>query len=84
VVWGIQARAYADGDALDQAWGVTVEVTDANAGTNEENISVATAAVTPAGSMAAGNRIQFRAYRLGSGADNLAANADLTQIGITY
>ena len=28
VVWGFQARAYADGDAIDGAWGTAQEVSD--------------------------------------------------------
>lgn len=75
VVWGIQGRAYADGAALDQAFGTAIEATDANTGTNQVNISAVTAAITLAGAPAAGQHAQFRIYRLGSGADNLAATA---------
>ena len=84
VVWGCQARAYADSDAIDQAFGAAVEVTDANNNTNDVNISAATAAITIAGAPAAGQMVQFKVYRLGSGADNLAATANLLQVIITY
>lgn len=84
VVWGCQGRAYADGDALDQAFGTAVEVTDANHGTNDVNISAATAAITLAGAPAAGQHAQFRIYRLGSGADNLLATARLLAVVIDF
>jgi hypothetical protein len=84
VVWGLQARAYADGNAIDKAFGAAQEVTDANNGTSDVNISAATAGITPAGAPAAGQHIQFRAYRLGSGADNLAATARLLEIRVTW
>ena len=47
VVLGIQARIYADGNAFDQAYGTAVEVTDANTGTSQVNISAISAAFTP-------------------------------------
>jgi hypothetical protein len=83
-VWGIQARAYADTNALDQAFGIAIEVTDANNGAGEVNISAATAAVTIAGAPAAGQHVQFRVYRLGSGADNLAATARFLEAKVAY
>jgi hypothetical protein len=84
VVWGCQARSYADSDAIDQAFGAAVEVTDANNAQNDVNISDATGAITIANSPAPGHMIQFQVYRLGSGADNLAATAKLLQVIITY
>jgi hypothetical protein len=84
VIWGCSARAYADNAALDQAFAAGVEVTDANQGNNIVNISSPTAAVTISGSPAAGQMVQFQVYRLGSGADNLAATANLLQVIITY
>ena len=85
VVWGIAARAYSDGITLDQAFGTAVEVTDANTATaNQVHISNATAAVTIAGSPAANQMVQFRIYRLGSGADNLAAVSNLMMTIISF
>lgn len=83
-VWGFQGRAYADANALDGAFGAAVEVTDANNGTNLVNQSAATGAITIAGSPGASRHVQFRAYRLGSGADNLAATARLLEVRLTY
>lgn len=83
-MWGLQARAFADGDAIDQAYGTAQEVTDANHPTNDVNISAASAGITPAGTPVAGQWVQFRAYRLGSGADDLAATARLAMIRVTW
>jgi hypothetical protein len=84
VVWGLQGRAYVDGAAIDQAFGVAVEVTDANNGSDVVNVSPATAAMTFAGAPAGGQHVQVRAYRLGSGADSLAATANLLEVRVTY
>ena len=83
-MWGCQARAYADSDAIDQAFGGAIEVTDANNATYDENVSAATGAITIGGVPAAGQWVQFQVYRLGSGADNLAASACLIEVIITY
>jgi hypothetical protein len=84
VVWGIQGRAYASGDAIDQAWGSAVEVTSANTAAYGDIKSSATAAVTLAGTVAGGNSVRIRAYRLGSGADNLAVAALLKCVRLNY
>jgi hypothetical protein len=85
VRWGLQARAYADSDLLDQAFGTAQEVTDANQATDDVNISAATAAITIGGTPAAGNFVQFRAYRNPpDAADTLAATAELLSIRVTY
>jgi|WetSurMetagenome_2_1015567.scaffolds.fasta_scaffold33347_1 hypothetical protein len=84
VVWGLQAVAYTSGDAIDAAFGTAQEVTSANLGTNDVVISQATPAITVAGHPAANAHIQFRAYRLGSGADNLAATANLLECVVHY
>jgi hypothetical protein len=85
VRWGLQGRAYADGDAIDQAFGTAQEVTDANQANDDVNISAATPAITLGGTPAAGNFVQFRAFRDPANAgDNLAATAELLAIRITY
>jgi hypothetical protein len=85
VEWGLAARAYADGDALDQAFGTPQEVTDANQANDDVNISAATPAITIGGTPAASNYVQFRAYRNPTDAnDTLAATAELLAIRITY
>ena len=85
VVWGFQGRAYADSDAIDQAFGTAQTVTDANNATRDVNISAATAAITLGGTPAASNFVQFRCYRDGAaGGDTSAAVAELLAIRITY
>lgn len=84
VVWGLAGVAYGDNAAIDAAYGTAIEVTDANNATGVVNISGATANITIAGTPTAGQYVQFRAYRLGSGADNLAATARLLAVRIAY
>lgn len=84
VVWGIAGRSLGSGESIDLALGTAAEVTSANGGTYLENFSAATAALTLAGTPAAGERAQFRVYRKGSGADNLAATARLIGVAIYY
>ncbi len=85
VVWGLQAIADPNGQAIDTAYGTAQEVTQANTATaNQVHQSNATAAITIGGTPAAGTYTQFRAYRLGSGSDNLAATANLLAVEISY
>jgi hypothetical protein len=85
VVWGIQARAYSDGSAIDQAYGAAQETTDANTGNTFVNISEVTAALTIAGASAGGQHVQWQVFRDGTnGSDNLAATAELFYVLIQY
>jgi len=85
VRWGLAARAYADSDALDQAFGTAQEVTDANQANDDVNISAATSAITIGGTPTGSNFVQFRAFRNpADAADTLAATAELLSIRITY
>jgi hypothetical protein len=86
VIFGLQARCFTDDDALDQAFGTAQEVTDANKATAYDlNKTAATAAITIAGTPAAGKMVQWKAYRKAAdGSDNLAVDAKLIGIQITY
>lgn len=86
VVWAIQARAYADGDALDASWGTAQTITDANGSSaNTLRISGSTSAVTIAGTPAGGQVVQIRVFRDADNAsDNLAADARLIAVKIEY
>jgi hypothetical protein len=85
VVWGMSGRAFNDGDVFDQAFGAVQTVTDSSNGAGDVNISAATAAITLAGTPAAGSYVQFKAERQGgAGGDTLAGEADLLQVRITY
>lgn len=82
VEWNLQGRAYADDDAIDQAWGTAVEVSDALIATNDMHYTAESAAVTLAGGPVAGELVQFRVFR--DIADTLAADARLFGIRILY
>jgi hypothetical protein len=76
VVWGIAGRAYADNDALDQAFGTEVTRSDTWIAQNDEHISPESNAITLAGSPAGGQRCQFQIARK-TGSDNLTGDAKL-------
>jgi hypothetical protein len=85
VIWGVQGRAYADDDAIDQAWGTAQTVTDTLTAVGDMCITDATSAITLAGSPAGGQIVQWRVYRdADAGGDTLAADARLVAVKITY
>jgi hypothetical protein len=85
VVWGLQGRAYADDDAIDQAWGTAQTVTDTLLATGDIHYTAESSAITLAGTPAAGQLVQFRVYRdADAGGDTLAADAKLLGIKIYY
>lgn len=85
-VWGLQAVAVADDEALDVAFGTAQEVADANKSTAyKNNISAASSAITIAGTPAAGELVNWQIYRdPDDGSDTLAADALLIGVMITY
>jgi hypothetical protein len=83
VIWGFQGISYGDGEAIDQAWGAAQTVTDNWIDNDVEHITAATAAVTLYGTPAAGEDVQFRAYRNATG-DTMAADARLIKIRVTF
>ena len=85
VVWGCQARAFGNNVTFDQAFGTAQEVTSAHGSTaSQVIITSASSAITIAGSPAAGQLVQIRVYRLGSGSDTLAATANLLAVQLNY
>jgi hypothetical protein len=85
VVWGLQGRAYANDDALDQAMGTAQTATDTLTATNDVDISPATSAITLGGTAASGNPVIFQVYRDADAAgDTLAADARLLGVEISY
>jgi len=68
--WGISARAYADDDAIDQAFGTEIDVTDTILATGDVHFSPATAAITAAGTPANGQLLQVQVAREASGVAN--------------
>ena len=85
VVWGLQGRAYANDEALDQAMGTAQTATDNLTATNDVDISPATSAITLGGTAASGNPVIFQVYRDADAAgDTLAADARLLGVEISY
>lgn len=85
VVWGIQALAIADDDALDTAFGTAQTVTDTLLATNDMHITSATSALTIGGTPAVNRPIQFQIYRDADNAsDTLAVDARLLGVEITF
>ena len=77
-VWGIQAVAVSDGEAINQAYGTAVEVTDTGGTANCLYVSPETSALTVAGTPADGDTVFFRVYRKAAdAADTLAIVARL-------
>jgi hypothetical protein len=86
VAYAIDAICYADGDALDAAWGTAVQVNDEGGTTNDKYITLASTAVTPSGTRAAGAPTIIRVQRVATDGtnDTLAVDAKLIGILITY
>lgn len=85
VVWGIQAVAFSDDDALDAAFGTAQTVTDTGGTTNDLYRSAETGAVTIAGTPAVNDVVVFQVYRdATNGADTMAIDARLHGIALFY
>lgn len=82
VEWNLQARAYANDDAIDGAWGTAIEVSDALIATADIHVTSESAALTIANTPLAGELVQFRVFR--DIADTLAADAKLLGIKLYY
>lgn len=81
VVWGIQAVAVSDDDAIAVAFGTAQTVADTGGTTNDLYVTAETAALTVAGTPAAGDTVFFRVYRLSTdGSDTLAIDARLHSV----
>ena len=85
VVWRASARCYADDDALDQAMGTAQSVADTLLAANDAHKSSATSAITPAGTVAAGNLCVVQVSRNTSdGSDTLAVDARLIGVLLEF
>ena len=77
-VWGIQAVAVSDNEAINQAYGTAVEVTDTGGAADRLYVSPETSAMTVAGTPTDGDTVFFRVYRKAAdAADTLAIVARL-------
>lgn len=82
--WRIQMLSRADDEALDAAWGTAVGVTDTILAVNDQHISAATAAITPAGTPAGGEMMYFRVARDFENGDTSTADAILLAVRLAY
>ena len=83
VVWAVAARAFSDDDALDQAAGGDVTVTDTLIAANDLHITSVTSAMTIAGTPAEGDMVIFVVYRDAAvGGDTLNADAKLLWVKV--
>lgn len=81
VVWGIQAVALSNDDALDTAFGTGVTVADTGGTTDDIYTSDETGAITIGGSPAENDFVVFQIYRLPTdGSDTLAVDARLHSV----
>ena len=81
-ILGMKGRAFANDDAIDQAYGSEVKTTDALIATGDVHISAASAAVTLDGTPAGGQLVQLKLTR--DVADTLDDDARLIAIIIEY
>lgn len=79
----MKARAYANDDAIDQAGGTAIEVSDALIATGDVHISDWSADVTPAGSPD-GSQLLHLEFMRDVSEDNLAADMRLIAVQIRY
>jgi len=85
VVWALQAVACADDDAGDVAFGTEQTSTDTGGTTNDIYIGPESAAITVAGSPAAGEYVMFQLKRnVSDGSDTMAVDARLHAIKVLY
>ena len=85
VVWRAAARCYGDGDAIDQAFGTAQSVTDTLITATNNHASSATSAVTPSGTVSAGNLCVVQIDRdATNGSDTLAVDGRLIGVRLVF
>lgn len=85
VIFGLHGVATSNDDALDTALGTAQEVTDTLITAGDQHITSETAAITIAGTPAAGDWVSFRVYRKAAAAgDTLSADARLLGIKLVF
>ena len=85
VVWGLDAIAVSDNEALDVAFGTAQTSTDTGGTTNNAYQGPESAAITVAGTPAAGDVVMFRIHRdPANGSDTLAVDARLHGVLLLY
>lgn len=81
-VWAIQAVAVGDNEAINQAYGTAVEVTDTGGAADRLYVTSETAAFTVANTPADGDTVFFRVYRKAADAADTLAIVALSLIHI--
>lgn len=85
VVWALQATGFADGDALDTAWGTEQVVADTGGTANTVYISADSPGITVGGTPGPQEWVAFRVKRnVADASDTLAVDARLHGIKIFY
>lgn len=85
VIWGLHGVALSDDDTANAAFGTAVTVTDTGGTASDIYRSDATAAITIAGTPAAGDMVAFQVYRdADAGGDTLDADARLIGVELFY
>lgn len=84
--WGLQGVALSDADAIAASYGTAQTANDTGGTTDTLYVSPTTAAITIGGTPAAGDVVQFRAYRDAADAtnDTLAIDARLHGVRLFY
>lgn len=84
-VWGVQAVATSDDDAMDVAFGSEVTSADTLLAANDCHIAPETAAITVGGTPAESDRVQFQVSRnVADGGDTLGVDAKLLGVRVFY
>lgn len=83
VCFGLKGRAYADDDAIDQAYGTEQTSTDTLITAGDVHIGPESSAITLAGTPAGGQLVQLKITRQ-TGSDTLGVDARLIGIRILY
>lgn len=85
VAWALQAFAFSDDDAADQAFGTEQVVTDTGGTTNDIYITAESAAITIGGTPAEGDWVVFQIKRVpANGSDTMAVDARLLGVKLIY
>ena len=85
VIWGVQAVALGNDDAIDTAFGTAQTVTDTLITADDVHVTSATASITVSGTPALGDIVYFQIYRdADAGGDTLAVDARLLKVVIQY
>ena len=83
VAWGIKARAYADSDAIDQAYGTEVITTDTWLAQGDIHLTDESTLVTLGGTPKGGQWCQFKITRK-TASDNMTGDARLLGVRLKY